>query len=338
MPTYTLCKLRPKSPFHFGERGVGLEETTVFLHSDTLFSAICHGWRMLYGAESLMWDLLDWFIERMEPFLLSSAFPYAGDVLFFPKPFMQQPVDSEAAKEFKRVLFVSEAVFQSIIAGEDISQLIKEDNLIHGGRVCVKPEEKEFLPTSDDYTFWKQSERTRVTVDRISSASEIYHFGEVTFAQDCGLYFLIDFNTRGEDNSFKSHLQSVLRFMGDEGFGGDRSSGCGLFDIKTFADFSLPNKPDAERFMTLSCYCPSNTEELTATLSENTSYELTTRSGWIYSPDITNLRRRTVSMFSEGSILNVTEFPVGHLVDVTPQNVRCPHKVYRYGYAFPIGL
>jgi len=34
-------RLIPRSPFHFGERGIGLEETSILLHSDTLFSALC---------------------------------------------------------------------------------------------------------------------------------------------------------------------------------------------------------------------------------------------------------------------------------------------------------
>jgi len=40
--------LRPRAPFHFGERGVGLEETGEVCRSDTLFGALCQtiveGW------------------------------------------------------------------------------------------------------------------------------------------------------------------------------------------------------------------------------------------------------------------------------------------------------
>ena len=37
------------APLHLGERGVGLEETNVIAHADTLFSALCVAYRERYG-------------------------------------------------------------------------------------------------------------------------------------------------------------------------------------------------------------------------------------------------------------------------------------------------
>jgi CRISPR/Cas system CSM-associated protein Csm4 (group 5 of RAMP superfamily) len=39
--TWVGYRLIAKSPFHLGERGIGLEETSLSLHADTLFSALC---------------------------------------------------------------------------------------------------------------------------------------------------------------------------------------------------------------------------------------------------------------------------------------------------------
>ena len=41
MAAIKLFKLAPRTAFHFGQRGVGVEGTQVFCHADTLFSALC---------------------------------------------------------------------------------------------------------------------------------------------------------------------------------------------------------------------------------------------------------------------------------------------------------
>src|SRR5690606_14675695 len=85
--------LRARSPFHFGERGVGLEASAEFAHDDTVFSALCSVWRELYGTQCLE-ELLSGFLSDL-PFLLSSVFPYAagqdGVIRFYLRPFGSVP-------------------------------------------------------------------------------------------------------------------------------------------------------------------------------------------------------------------------------------------------------
>ena len=50
--------LRLRSPLHVGERGVGLEAARHFVPADTLFSALCSVWRLLYGVDALGRDVL----------------------------------------------------------------------------------------------------------------------------------------------------------------------------------------------------------------------------------------------------------------------------------------
>lgn len=70
---------------------------------------------------------------------------------------------------------------------------------------------------------------------------------------------------------------------------------------------------------------------------EGAVYELITRRGWISSPEASNLRRRTIWMFKEGSVLSgQPEWGIGQLVNLKPDP--SPHDVWRYGYAFPIGV
>jgi hypothetical protein len=59
--------------------------------------------------------------------------------------------------------------------------------------------------------------------------------------------------------------------------------------------------------------------------------------GWVTSPEAGNLRRKVVWMFAEGSVLTTAPVPrAGRLVNVAPDV--CPHEVWRYGYAFPLGM
>ena len=77
MANYTIYRLRFRSPLRVGERGVGLEVTRPYVPADTLFSAICSTWRELYGADSLVQEVLAKIAEKPveAPFFLSSAFP-----------------------------------------------------------------------------------------------------------------------------------------------------------------------------------------------------------------------------------------------------------------------
>ena len=67
-----IVKLEPESPFHIGKAGVGLEETSVIVHSDTIFSALCNMYTLLYGRDELEAMLTEF--EEQPPFLVSSAF------------------------------------------------------------------------------------------------------------------------------------------------------------------------------------------------------------------------------------------------------------------------
>jgi len=70
---------------------------------------------------------------------------------------------------------------------------------------------------------------------------------------------------------------------------------------------------------------------------EVAAYDLLPRRGWVTSPEAGNLRRKMIWMFAEGSVLaGNPEQRAGLLVNVKPEV--CPHDVWRYGYAFPVGM
>lgn len=214
-------ELIPRGPFHFGERGVGTEVSDPLAHSDTIFSALCWAWALLYGEEALE-ELLDRFQKDPPPFLISSAFPYAGEVRFLPRPLIlpnQEALPDEEFRRLKKVEYVSWEVFSSLAKGS----LPEEGILIQDKHIWITEAEfdklkdsessvldeaalAEFLrewaklgeissPSPADYAhcyrLWRIGEVPHVTVDRVTSASNIFHEGDVYFSDGCGMYILV---------------------------------------------------------------------------------------------------------------------------------------------------
>lgn len=334
--------LEARSPFHLGERGVGLEGTSVVARADTVFSALCVTYREWYGVEALENDFLEAFRES-PPFLLSSAFPYVmlsdGPLRLFPRPLGAPPGLEEdnfaTLKKIKKIAFVSEVIFNRWVTGDPLP--VENIVLLHEGRVGVTQEESDALHEAldpDDENriwLWRIDEVPRVTVDRVSSASAVYRAGRVRYALGGGVW--VGFRWHGD--GWSEIIEGLLHILGDAGLGGERSAGHGQFSLMGSGSMDLPDA--AERFVTLSPYWPQP-DEVTPALGEGSSYSLLLRRGWMGSPDGRALRRKAVMMLGEGSVLNMPSSPTpGGLAIVTP-GILSTHEVYRYGYALPVGM
>jgi CRISPR-associated protein Csm4 len=358
-----------RSPFHIGERGVGLEETSAVLHADTLFSALCLTLREL--GEDLDALLTRFPRVRMPadgtpetvpgegelPFRLTSAFPFAGPVYFFPRP-MLRPVglddaDPVLGKTLKKISFVSQDIFGALVAGRSVADALlveapvggakrkmRSDLVIQDGQAWVTPAERtDLLPYLDavtgDVRLWEQGTAPRVTVDRVTNRSQVYAAGRLSFAPGCGLFFLVDY----EDVGLRSRVEQALRVLGDTGIGGERSSGHGQFELEIVERFQLgePSSEASDAFTTLATYWPTEPEVMAGIL-DDASYGLVNRRGWLASPEGMNLRRRGVRMLTEGSV--TLRAPAGALAEVKPLDpapaVNVSHDVWRYGIAFPV--
>lgn len=339
--TERVYHLRFRSPLRIGERGVGLEATRTYIPADTLFSAVCSAWRLLYDTDSLQSELLHPFSKAQTvPFLISSAFPFAGEVCFYPKPLGIRPSNlNKSEKIFKRVRFVSKIVFQQMIEGSPPD--FQERDCANGDLVWLTYDERKSLNDCVDEAtgkllFWKTTVVPRVTLDRITNASQIWHMGMVQFVKGAGLWFAVRFLQDSE--AIVNKFEACLRLLEDSGIGGERGAGLGLFRFES-KDHNVPNNPSATRFMTLSPFCPASKDELQSLLGEQVSYDLILRRGWIDSPEGGNLRRKQLWMFGEGSVLTGNpQAAVGSLQDTKPDGIPDLHPVYRYGYAFPVGV
>ncbi|MEO0102880.1 MAG: type III-A CRISPR-associated RAMP protein Csm4 [candidate division WOR-3 bacterium] len=304
---FHICYLKPKGPIHLGEKEGNLEGSLTFIHSDTLFSAFCSAFHLLYGKDELE-KLLKNFEDKKPDFLISSAFPYWGNRLFFPILLHQTFVK----KGVKKVQFIEKDGFEELLIGER-----------EGDWQTIPTDKEPYYP-------WELENIPRVALGRLDNhpGENFFHFGQTTYRDDAGLFFII----RYQNENFQTKFEAAMRLLADEGIGGDRSSGKGLMEKPIFQEIELNVPEEGDGIITLSLYYPN--EDEVSNLA-NGFYNLIERKGYIYSPYGSSLRRRSVRMFSEGSVFPKEPEKIGKLVSVTP-NIFPHHQVYRYGYLFAL--
>jgi CRISPR-associated protein Csm4 len=349
-----IVRLDLKGPLHVGQFiGVEREAALDWVPADTLFGALVSAWAAL-GRD--VPALLAGFAQRNPPFLLTSAFPRAGAVRFYPRPWVRhRPPELLARKRVKRLRWVSEGVFRRLIVGEPlpgeaeednfIQGEAEEDNFIQGEAIWLTQTEFKQLPESvfaadETDRVWAYRVAPRVTVDRADDRSNLFHTGRVDFAPECGLWFGLRFLS--QDPLWPDHVDAALNYLADAGLGGLRSTGHGAFTWDRDAG-AIPEASAASPFtLTLSRYAPQGAVELAETLLDDphTAYQLVTVGGWCHDDHLHPWRRRSLRLVSEGSLLAWNGRALaGHLVDVTPRGVGAfgpHHRVWRYGYAFPV--
>lgn len=328
---YKIFKLKFETPVHFGSEKVGtsLEKTNIICHSDTLFSAMCQEILKLYD-ETVLSDFVD-MVEDGE-LLFSSLLPYNENSLFLPKPclllerdYNKEDTDSSSIKKkkMKKLEYISINDFQKYI-----NYLKTGDN---------------FDYDEDFYKIYETDTTAKVSLNTDSDKNNIYYVGSTYFKERCGLYVLVAYDNDEQIELF----EKILTSLGYSGIGGKRSSGYGKFIIE---DEMYPdvNGLEEEKLIyslleengdyqeTLSIVSPSD-EELDNNDFDKAFYKLISRNGYVYSTTYTNdntlVKRKSLSMFKEGSC-----FPFeinGEIKDVSDNG---KHPVYKNGKCLKIGV
>lgn len=319
-------KLKFHGATHFGDTGIDLENVNEWVNSDTMFSALMNVQYTTEG-QSVVTNFIESYLEHPS-FLISSLFVYNENSHYLPRPLSDVNISAllkkEMSKELKKLRWLNAEGFKKWISNRELS---KEDI---GNMKSTQEEYKKAFTVEI---------RPRVTLDRTTQNSSIYHAGYVYFREKAGLYGLVAFN----DLSSVDHFKRLLKAVGEIGLGGEKTYGCGMFEIADFKETSgifkdiFESKP--ERFTLLSLYNPS-ANEINTTADNLVAYEVIRKRGWISTGRYAlPLKRKSVGFITEGSVLQ--KQPKGCIADVTPDDIpsdMLSHKVYRYGYAFTAPL
>ncbi len=369
MPVLTPFDLSFRGGLHLGTRGVNMEEAGVSLPSDTLFAAMLDAWRRTGGAPEAF--VAPFAAEPPDPpLLLSSAFPFAGTVRFFPMPvdaarlFSAGPLRNRG-KAIRRIRYLSEHLLRLALSGQRLDEwLFPEDEYkepatgvaLQGGALWLTLEEITQLPKQmrrekgqvhalRHLKVTASSRVPRVTVDRINSASTIFHVGRTAFAPGCGLWFGVqwqraDATVAGMEVSYRDAVAQSLGLLSDDGLGGERSTGYGSFAFRPGDALDLPAPLPGQPALLLSRYHPRPTELPVSLADPRSAYSLTAVAGWLRSPDGAAQRRKQLHLVQEGSIICPPGYPAGDVANVKPDYDETagelPHDVYRYGLALAV--
>ncbi|MBI5674978.1 MAG: type III-A CRISPR-associated RAMP protein Csm4 [Nitrospirae bacterium] len=319
-------KLKFQGSTHFGDTGIDLENVSECINSDTLFSALVNAVSTLEGGKAAT-DFVNRFINQ-PPILISSLFLYTGDIFFLPRPM----IDNHIPKELKRTMG-KELKGLKWLTVEEFKKWTCESALTEPD-ICSMQDDQEKYKKAFEVEM-----RPRVSLDRTTQQSKIYHAGYVYFHQNAGLYGLAAFN----DLSTLDYFKRLLSGLGDIGLGGEKTYGCGMFKVVEFQEvtgiFKDILEGNSRQITLLSLYHPSTAEE--ASLDDKLiAYDVIRKKGWINSGrHALPLKRKSIGFITEGSVFK--EYVKGRVADVTPETdpySMLTHNVYRYGYAFTVPL
>ena len=182
----TVVKLKHLSPLHIGTGKENYDFSSSMLHSDTLSAALA-AMRAQLGKT----DDLKVFLES---FTISSAFPFKGKDMYFPKPqgkigISVKGMDAYSSrKRMKSIRFVEFGIWQALARGENVeitpSQL-QDDLLISEDSLA------------DFAAPYKSQVNQRVSVPRSEGLdAEPFFFEWAFFHHDAGLFCLLEQDAR----------------------------------------------------------------------------------------------------------------------------------------------
>lgn len=371
MKQWKLVKLSfGRSNVHFGEIGIGTEESKERVRSDTLFSAWVSNYAQLYNKQAVE-ELLAQFLQPKPPMRISSTFIYREDkystknntnntIYYLPRP-LKFPIsykgdDLKFFKTYKSLNYLPLDIWQRWYQGEgftdqDALDLIDKTNGGEGGTLAT-------LGAFDYKGAFKSHKLPKVAIDRTTRATNFYHTGYVQYNWEAngnsikslsGLYFLVCFeDTKPE---LINKLEAALDLLGEQGIGGERSSGAGLFQAE-WLDLASASSTwneivdfqDDLSYQYLISLLWDNDESILRHLVEdqNSSYEIQERGGWFSNR---NVRRQMVRMFTEGSVFSIKPEKLGgKLANITPSELIDQdgtykiHPVYRSGISLSLPI
>jgi CRISPR-associated protein Csm4 len=339
-----------RAKFRFGDSGGKLKE---IVSSDQLFSALYNCAVLLYGSAGGENSLL----YSLQKLIISSLFygvrfeNLSGDkskeILFLPRPLApiscrKQSADLLQHKRTKKIKYLSAQAFNRLQkkwqnAGKYFDFDLLDFKAIGGNFACTR-EEIESLSLEMDklagiklFNFYAEP---KVNVSRLNGGAEDFYYQEemeLTYLQ-ADQYLIRPFLYFICREISDRRLKAVVRLMAEEGLGGKRSQGMGALGEVTEDEWSPEWFEGGGRYyVALSSIFPRADET-----DKLLYYELTERSGYIYSQQGRTIRKKRVRLLKEGSVFS--DKIAGRVIDIRPQGFT-EHQVLLNGNAFliPIG-
>ncbi len=334
-----------RARFHFGnialDENTSLDDTAVYPHSDTLFSAIIN------TANLLAPDLVDDLIDAFESGLVkhSSAFfclENRGDWIYFlPKPMhtnLWAPPEGVSYKRMAKIAFLSKAVWETGLTPDEWFDT--QHCRVLAERFVVTVAEADRLPVAFDDprkgAIYKVLTLPKVRVHTTDSSGGYFHQTSVQLLQHRAdsegrfakthYYLLLEHQLTGD---LAELFQGILDVLPDQGIGGERTVGCGrLLGVKR-EEFSWELPTDTAHNVALSLLNPRSTETNAIHI-----YKTITRGGRRVAGFGAETYLNRVRMLQEGAL--VDKGVKGRLVAIGPDEA--PDRFIRAGRHFAAPL
>lgn len=328
-----LLYCRPKARFHFGkiapDENSWLNTTDLWIPSDTLFSAIANILADVYPSE--VDDLLKNFENGT--IRISSGFYFLETaekrVFLLPKPAHYGLKVTQKFKDFNRILFISQTVWE---AGWMFEEWAEKCLYLQGGKVVVaKSDVPEALwPNADKIQLFEESDYPRVKVSTQKRENNYFSLTTISIGDNKALdpncfshfYFLMEVaNTEWKNSEAYKMIQTAIELLPHQGIGGERSTGCGLMEKVEIVPFSPPSI-QKDKYCSVSLVWPKNETELGCI----ERYQVQTRGGRWLGP---SRQLKLVRMINEGAYC--TQNIDGGIAHIGYDD---PTHYWRYGKAF----
>lgn len=315
---YPIARLQFDSGYHQGLSPDNAYDTAdLTLHSDTLTAALVSLYVRCGGTDPA---------EFAASFQVSSTFPYRGEHYFLPltpdhRGLVTAPGDP-LYKRLKKVRWVESTLWNRLSAGETLK--VEAAQVSRCG-YCL-------LAEGDDAAgaVLRQSLEQHVAVDSLHRDDpRPYLVSRVFTASDGGLYLLY----RTRDEAAEARFRRLLTLLGDQGLGGRRTVGNGLFTV-SWERLTLTHPDSPSHYQLVALYRPT-ADECRSGLFTRAVYRLQERGGCVTDAPSGSgvVPKRSVVMVSEGSLVPTGNPLTGSVADVRP-HAEFPHAVWRDGRFF----
>ncbi|HAJ98957.1 MAG TPA: type III-A CRISPR-associated RAMP protein Csm4 [Bacteroidales bacterium] len=331
-------KLRFTSPVHFGRGREELDRSELVYHSDSLKSALYSVGLSVFNE----WSDAGYFFDG---FRISSCFPFAKDEYFLPKPQLRREIElvnfnkDLVSKKVKKIEYLEKSIFEKFVSDIDKALPIDPEFITSDGLFVCKSRDT-FLRKAGNKSipvnFYKSEVQQRVTLPKHGEEeqeSKPFYIDRINFEENCGLYFLAEFSN--PDLEFQ--VFTALKLLGEQGIGTDRTVGNGQFEFEPgldVTDFPIDICKTTGKHLSLGLFLPSESDYQNINMKQS-SWNILKRGGYMAGSefeDFRHLRKKTLFMFSLGSILHSDHELNGQFVNVAPAwNDTRMHPVWRDG-------